>query len=258
MAAEEFVLNQHKLLAPDVVEPLLRGRFGRPYFWREECASTQELLRGADVHEGAVAVTEHQTAGRGREGRRWEDAAGHSLLMSVLLHPPSGSPVQQLALVVGLSVAAAIDAVAATRASIKWPNDVLVDDRKVAGVLLESSGDAVVCGIGVNVNTPEEALPSATRTRAGSLLTATGREHDRAELLARLLVELQHRYDEWLDLGLALFVPELERRDALRGLALQVGDVSGTAAGIAPDGRLRLVGHDGSEILVVSGEVALR
>lgn len=258
MAAEEFVLNQHKLLSPEIVEPLLRGRFGRPYLWVEECASTQELLRGGDLHEGAVAVTEHQTAGRGREGTYWEDAVGRSLLASVLLHPRPGSPTQQLALVTGLSVAAAIDALAGTRAWIKWPNDVLVDDRKVAGILLESTGDSVVCGIGVNVNTPEDELPAKTRTPAGSLLTATGREHDRAELLARLLVELQHRYDEWLDLGLGLFVPELEQRDALRGVAVQVGDVSGTAAGIAPDGRLRVRGEDDGETLVASGEVELR
>lgn len=245
-------------LTPEVVEPLLRGRFGRPYLWVEECASTQELLRGADLHEGAVAVTEHQTAGRGREGRHWDDTAGRSLLASVLLHPRPGSPVQQLALVVGLSVAAAIDAVAGTQAWIKWPNDVLVENRKVAGILLESTGDTVICGIGVNVNTPEDGLPSDTRTPAGSLLTATSREHDRAGLLARLLVELQHRYDEWIDLGLGLFIRELEQRDALRGVAVQVGDVSGRAAGIAPDGRLRLVIDDGSEILVASGEVALR
>lgn len=245
-------------LRPDAVEPLLRGRFGRPYLWVEECTSTQELLRRADLHEGAVAVTEHQTAGRGREGRHWDDSVGRSLLASVLLHPPSGSPAQQLALVVGLSVAAALDAVAGTRAQLKWPNDVLVDDRKVAGVLLESTGELVVCGIGVNVNTPEDELPPDARTPAGSLLTATGREHDRAELLARLLVELQHRYDEWIDLGLGLFVRELESRDALRGVAVQVGDVSGTAAGIAPDGRLRVRAEDGSETLIASGEVELR
>jgi BirA family biotin operon repressor/biotin-[acetyl-CoA-carboxylase] ligase len=242
-------------LTPDAVQPLLRGRFGRPYFWVEECASTQELLRRADLHEGAVAVTEHQTAGRGREGRRWDDAAGRSLLASVLLHPPPGSPAQQLALVVGLSVAAAIDAVAGTHAQLKWPNDVLVADRKVAGILLESTGDIVVCGIGVNVNTPEDELPANGRPPAGSLRTATGREHDRADLLARLLVELQHRYDEWIDLGLGLFVPELERRDALRGRVVTIGDVSGTAAGIAPDGRLRVRDEDGGETLVSSGEV---
>jgi BirA family transcriptional regulator, biotin operon repressor / biotin---[acetyl-CoA-carboxylase] ligase len=248
-------LSRHGDLTPDVVEPLLRGRFGRPYLWQEACESTQELLRGAGLHEGAVAVTEHQTAGRGREGRRWDDVPGRSLLVSVLLHPPPGSPAQQLSLVVGLAVAAAIDAVARTHALIKWPNDVLLDDRKVAGILLEATETEVVIGVGVNVNTPEDELPGDARMPPGSLLTVTGREVDRAELLVRLLDQLQHRYDEWLDLGLGLFVPELEQRDALRGLTLTAGGVAGTGAGIAPDGRLRVRLADGSETLVASGEV---
>jgi BirA family biotin operon repressor/biotin-[acetyl-CoA-carboxylase] ligase len=248
-------VSRHSPLAPDVVEPLLRGRFGRPYLWQETCESTQELLRGTDLHEGAVAVTEHQTAGRGREGRRWDDVPGRSLLASVRLHPPPASPAQQLSLVVGLAVASAIDAVAGTHARIKWPNDVLLDDRKVAGILLEATETEVVCGIGVNVNTPEDELPGDARTPPGSILTATGREHDRAELLVTLLDQLQRRYDEWLDLGLGLFVPELERRDALRGLTLTVGAFAGTGAGIAPDGRIRLRLEDGSETLVASGDV---
>lgn len=250
-------MNRNTLLTAEVVEPMLRGRFGRPYLWTESCASTQELLRGADLHEGAVAVTEHQTAGRGREGRRWDDAAGRSLLASVLLHPPPGSPAQQLSLVVGLAVAEAIDAVAGTPAQIKWPNDVLVDDRKVAGILLESTDNAVICGIGVNVNTREDELPPDGRTPPGSLRTVTGREHDRAVLLVKILEGLQHRYGEWIDLGLGLFVPELEQRDALRGRAVTVGSVSGTAAGIAPDGRLRVRSEDGTETLVASGEVVV-
>jgi BirA family biotin operon repressor/biotin-[acetyl-CoA-carboxylase] ligase len=248
-------VSRREQLTAEVVEPLLRGRFGRPYLWTESCESTQELLRGADLHEGAVAVTEHQTAGRGREGRRWDDAPGRSLLASVLLRPPPGSPAQQLSLVVGLSVAEAIDAVTGTRAQIKWPNDVLVDDRKVAGILLEVTDNGVVCGIGVNVNTLDDELPPDARTPPGSLLTVTGREYDRAQLLVRVLDGLQHRYDEWIDLGLGLFVPELEQRDALRGRAVTVGGISGTAAGIAPDGRLRLRAEDGTETLVASGEV---
>jgi BirA family transcriptional regulator, biotin operon repressor / biotin---[acetyl-CoA-carboxylase] ligase len=250
--------SRHELLTADVVEPLLRGRFGRPYLWTESCPSTQEQLRGAGLHEGAVAVTEHQTAGRGREGRTWEDVAGQSLLLSVLLKPRSGSPSQQISLVAGLAVAEALDAVAGADAQIKWPNDILVAERKVAGILLEATGDAVVCGIGVNVNQQESQLPAGTRVLPGSLRTATGREQDRASLLVELLDRLQRRYDEWLDLGLALFVPELEHRDALRGRTVTVGGASGTGAGIAPDGRLRLRFEDGSETLVASGEVEVR
>jgi BirA family biotin operon repressor/biotin-[acetyl-CoA-carboxylase] ligase len=249
------VVNHHKLLTADVVEPLLRGRFGRPYVWSEECASTQDLLRGSDLHEGAVAVTEHQTAGRGRGGRTWADVAGRSLLFSVLLRPSPGSPSPQLSLVAGLAVADAIDTLAGAEARIKWPNDVLLAETKVAGILLEATEDVVVCGIGVNVNHDDAELPVATRMPSGSLRTVTGREHDRPTLLVEILERLQRRYDEWLDLGLAVFVPELERRDALRGHIVTVGDVTGTAAGIASDGRLRVTRADGTDALVASGEV---
>lgn len=249
------MLIQHKVLTADRVEPLLRGRFGRPYLWSEECASTQDLLRRADLHEGAVAVAEHQTGGRGRGGRGWDDVPGRSLLCSVLLRPPAGLPTQQLSLVAGLSVAEAIDEVAGTSAGLKWPNDVLLGGRKAAGILLEGAGDAILCGIGVNVGQSEAELPVDARIPPCSLLTATGKAHDRAVLLAALLERLQRRYDEWLDLGLALFLPELEPRDALRDRAVTVGGVSGTAAGIAPDGRLRIAAEDGSETLVASGEV---
>lgn len=244
-------------LSPDIVRPLLRGRFGTPYLWSEECDSTQDVLRDPALHEGAVAVTEHQTAGRGREGRRWDDAPGRSLLFSVLLRPLPGLPTQQLSVIAGLAVAEGIDNVAATSAQLKWPNDVLLEGRKVAGVLLESTEGAVICGIGVNVAQTEAELPDDARIPPGSLRTATEREVDRAVLLAELLERLQRRYDEWLDLGLGLFVPDLERRDALRGAPVTVGDVSGTAAGIAADGRLRIRADDGTETLVASGEVEL-
>ena len=89
------MLIQHKLLTAAVVEPLLRGRFGRPYLWSESCPSTQDVLRGTDLPEGAVALTEHQTSGRGREGRTWEDVAGTSLLLSLLLRPPAVLPARQ-------------------------------------------------------------------------------------------------------------------------------------------------------------------
>ena len=252
------MLNQHKPLSPDRVEPLLRGRFGRPYLWSEECASTQDVLRAPGLPEGAVAVTEHQNAGRGRNGRTWNDVGGRSLLLSVLLRPPEHADAPQLSLVAGLAVAEALDATVGTHALVKWPNDVLVDDRKVAGLLLESTGGAVVCGIGVNVLQSDEELPDGARVAAGSLRTVTGREHDRATILVELLERLQRRYDEWLDVGLGLLVRELEARDALHGRPISVGDVTGTAAGIASDGRLRVRSDDGGETLVGSGEVELR
>ncbi len=244
-------------LTPEVVRPLFRGRFGEAYRWSEACASTQEGLDDPDLPEGAVAVTEHQTAGRGRSGRRWEDEPGASVLVSVLLRPPSPADAPQLSLVCALAVAGTVEAANAGPARVKWPNDVLVGGAKVAGILLESRGGGVVCGIGLNVNQAEAALPRVTRLPAASLRTLTGREHDRAVLLAALLDHLERRYDVWLRDGLGPLVPELEARDALRGRPVEADGVTGVAAGIAPDGRLRVVAEDGTEVLVASGEVEL-
>ncbi len=247
------MLNHHKLLTADVVEPLLRGRFGRPYLWSESCASTQDALRAADLPEGAVALTEHQTAGRGRLGRSWEDVAGQSLLFSVLLRPPGGTAHPELSLVAGLAVAEAVEE-SRDAAGIKWPNDVLLEGRKVAGVLLEGSEGAVVCGIGINVAQTEAELP-ATSLPAGSLSTVTGHAPDRAELLVALLEIFEHRYDAWCRSGLAPLLDELEARNVLRGKRVQIAGEDGTAGRIGPDGRLTLHLEDGTTVLIGSGEV---
>ena len=251
------MLNQHKVpLAPDLVRPRLKGRFGEPYLWSASCSSTQDALREGHLVEGAVAVTEHQTAGRGRVGRVWDDRPGTSLLVSVVLTPPDAASAAQLSLVCALAIAGSVEATIGRHTQVKWPNDVLVDGRKVAGILLEGRGGAVVCGIGVNVNQTESELPSGAPVPAGSFRTLTGREHDRVGLLVDVLERLEARYDSWLASGLAPLLPELERRDALCGRTVVVGGVSGAARGIAPDGRLRVAGVDGRETLVASGEVA--
>ena len=249
------MLNQHKPLTPALVEPTLHGRLGRPYLWSESCPSTQEALRDPALPEGAVAVTEHQTAGRGRAGRSWVDEPGAALLVSVLLRPPAVSVPAQLSLVCALAVAETVERACHRDAGIKWPNDILVDGRKVAGILLEGHEGAVVCGIGVNVSQTEETLPRDVRLPPASLHTLTGREQDRAALLVLLLERLEVHYDAWLAEGLSLLLPGLERRDALLGRDVQVGHLGGVGAGIAPDGRLRLLRSDGTPELVASGEV---
>lgn len=243
-------------LTVDVVEPLLRGRFGRPYVWSDSCSSTQDALRAIDAPEGAVAATDHQTAGRGRQGRRWEDVAGRSLLFSLLLRPPSGRAPQELSLAAGLAVAEAVEE-SRDAAGIKWPNDVLLGGRKVAGVLLEGSEGVVVCGVGVNVFQTEEELPTDTPVPVGSLATLTGRPPDRAELLASLLEILEHRYDAWCRSGLTPLLDELEARNELRGRQVQIAGETGTVGRIAPDGRLTLHREDATTVLVASGEIEL-
>jgi BirA family biotin operon repressor/biotin-[acetyl-CoA-carboxylase] ligase len=184
-------------LAAKTVVPRLRGRFGHPYLYVEVTPSTQRLL-GDEHSEGAVAVTEEQTEGRGRLGRRWLSPPGVSLLFSILLEPPvETSRLPELSLVAGEACAGAIAAVAGVTPEIKLPNDVLISGRKVAGILAEAREGRVVLGIGVNVNVPEDELPTEVDVPATSLLAETGRETDRAELLVELLDRLERAYDDW-------------------------------------------------------------
>ena len=160
-----------------MVLPALRGGFGRDYRYAAETTTTQKMLPEGAAH-GAVALAEHQSEGRGRLGRTWADSG---LMFSVLLEPPP--PVAdwpELTLVAAHAVADAIG----PEAEIKDPNDVLVDGRKVAGILAEA-GERVVLGIGINVG-------GTSWPGAGWV------ERDRLELLVDVLERLERGYDGWL------------------------------------------------------------
>jgi BirA family biotin operon repressor/biotin-[acetyl-CoA-carboxylase] ligase len=184
-------------LYPASVEPLLQGRLGRPYRFVEECTSTQRLLDTSEA-EGSMVATDLQTHGRGRLGRTWEAPAGTALLFSVLLHPrPHMALWPELSLVAGDAVAAALREETGLAAELGHPNDVLIESRKVAGILPEASVGHVLLGIGVNVNQTAEELPAGTVKPPTSLRVETGREWPRAPLLAAILLEVERRYDEW-------------------------------------------------------------
>lgn len=184
-------------LNPEAVLPLLRGRLGHPYRFVESCASTQRLIGEADP-EGATVVTDHQTAGRGRLGRTWEDVPGRSILASVLLLPDAPMPLwPELSLVAGEAVAAALRAETGVDATLRHPNDVVVAGRKLVGVLPEASPGRVVLGIGVNVNQSDAELPADTAKPPTSLRVELGHEVERAPLLAAILRELELGYDRW-------------------------------------------------------------
>jgi BirA family transcriptional regulator, biotin operon repressor / biotin---[acetyl-CoA-carboxylase] ligase len=187
-------------LAHDVVVPRLRGRFGHDYTYSESCPSTQRLL-GPDRAEGAVAVAEEQTAGRGRLGRSWISPPRVSILCSIVLTPPVEPPkLPELTVVAAEACAEAIEATTMLDSRIKLPNDVLVGERKVAGILAEARDGRVVLGMGINVNIEPEQLPAGTDPPATSLLAELGRPVDRVELLVTLLDVLERRYDTWVDL----------------------------------------------------------
>lgn len=186
-------------LAPDAVKPLLRGRFGEgAYHYADLSPSTQRML-GEDEPEGAVAVVDEQSEGRGRLGRTWHAPAGTSILFSVLLRPAvDSSRLPELTLVAGGAVAEAIAELTGVEPAIKFPNDVLIGGRKVAGILAESSEGRVVLGVGINVNQTLEQLPLETRTEPTSLRLELGAPVDRAQLLAATLSRLERAYDAWV------------------------------------------------------------
>jgi BirA family transcriptional regulator, biotin operon repressor / biotin---[acetyl-CoA-carboxylase] ligase len=223
---------------------------GEPRLDVESCESTQALV-DTSLPEGALVVADHQTAGRGRLGRSWEAPPGKALLFSILLRPPSERNVPELSLVAGIAVADALERTLGLSVQLKWPNDVMLRSRKVAGCLAEVRDGVVVLGIGVNVNQTREELPE----HAGSLLTLTGREADREALLSALLEDLEARYSDWSKGGLDAVYEGLGPRDFLRGRRVSVNGTSGVATMINREGRLEIqVGH-GELVTVESGEV---
>ena len=222
---------------------------GEPRIDVDSCESTQALV-DPTLPEGALVVADHQTAGRGRLGRTWDAPPGTALLCSLLLKPPPERNAPELSLVAGVAVADTIERVVGLAAQLKWPNDVMLRRKKVAGCLAEAREGAVVLGIGVNVNQTGGELPE----RAGSLRTLTGREWDRGALLASLLEDLGSRYSEWLEGGLDAVYDGLGPRDFLRGRRVSVNGTSGVAVKIDRKGRLELE-VDGEVVSVESGEV---
>jgi BirA family biotin operon repressor/biotin-[acetyl-CoA-carboxylase] ligase len=241
-------------LAPDAVTSHLRGRFGKPYVYEPECESTQLLLLGSGLPEGAVAATDVQTGGRGRLGRHWEAPSGSSILASVMLHPPNERHLPELSLVAALAASEMVEGATGLTAQIKWPNDVMLNRRKVAGILSELSDGTVVIGIGINVNQARDDLPLDTPTPSGSLRTLTGHEHDRAALLGSLLYRLERIYDGWRHGGLADLYGELGARDFLRGRRITVDGEDATALQILRDGRLEIE-QAGEVRTLESGEI---
>jgi BirA family transcriptional regulator, biotin operon repressor / biotin---[acetyl-CoA-carboxylase] ligase len=229
-------------LCPDLIEWRLGARcVGRRIAVWDRVASTNDIAARAGrsaANEGLVVLAESQTAGRGRRGRFWTAPPCSSVLMSVLLFPerPLDDPGWLTALG---AVATAEVAERATQrsAAIKWPNDVRVDGRKVAGVLVER-GSASILGIGVNVNTQAHEFPDEIRTAAGSLRMARGEPLDRSEIARELVLRIDELYDQGRRLGPgALSLLWRDRLEAL-GRLVHVHSARGLVEGRLVDADL--------------------
>lgn len=165
--------------------------------YAERCSSTQDLLP-ADAPEGAVALAEQQTRGRGRRGRDWQGAAGKDLLFSLCLRPQVETA--RLASFTPVAAEAIVQAIASLggQATVKHPNDVLLAGKKVAGILAEASDGRVALGVGVNVAQKADELPERPVFPASSLELELGRPVDRVDLLVCILAQLERHYELWL------------------------------------------------------------
>lgn len=208
-------------------------------------------LRGGEiVPEGYWLVADRQSAGRGRQGRVWFDGLGN-FMGSTVIHPRFGDPpAATLALVAGLAVHQAVSQHLAEPAVLKWPNDVLVGRAKLAGILLEREGEAVIAGIGVNLASAPD-LPG----RAAVALSAFGPAPDRdlfAEALAR---QFALEVERWRNFGLEGVVNRWIAAAHPVGTPLDAEGTKGTFAGLTPEGRLQLRLADGSMRTIDAGEV---
>jgi BirA family biotin operon repressor/biotin-[acetyl-CoA-carboxylase] ligase len=219
---------------------------GTPRLHFRRTDSTNERARAlapCGAPHGTLVTASEQSAGRGRQGRSWTAPPGRALLCSLLLRDPPGL----LSLIAGVAVAALLG----NDARIKWPNDVLLDGRKVAGILLEGRPQErwVVLGIGLNVAVREDDFPPELRDRAGTLGLSPA---DVEPMLARLLDEL----NRWVAAPPGDVLAALRERDALRGRHVRWADGEGEAAGIDGDGRLVVATRNG-RVALDAGEVHL-
>jgi BirA family biotin operon repressor/biotin-[acetyl-CoA-carboxylase] ligase len=227
---------------------------GPPGFWAgidvvaETGSTNEDLLEAArrGAPEGTVLVAESQTAGRGRQGRSWETRPGAGLTCSMLLRPVSVAPARRgwVPLLTGVAAAAAVGEVAGVDARLKWPNDLLAGGGKLAGILAEQAGDAIVVGVGLNVTARADELPP---TGATSLALLGASRTDREPLLISLLRNLAAWYLRWTGCGGDPVASGL--REAYLGRSATVGRevrvslpggrlLAGAAAGVDETGRL--------------------
>lgn len=257
-----------RLIADDILSRIGECRLAREILVFEETSSTNDIASrfGREGHPGGLVVfAERQTAGRGRFGRTWASASHAGLWFSILLRP-AWPPAQLVRLTTwaGVGVASAVERTIGRPVQVKWPNDVLVDQKKVAGVLTECATDAsgglfVVVGIGLNVN--QEKFPAELANRAGSLRHFAGRMLDRPALAAAVLVELNAQLADVAG-AFDRIIAAAVRRSSILGnwVRLHAADTifEGTAEGLDTDGNLLLRLPDGSLRTMTAGEITSR
>jgi BirA family biotin operon repressor/biotin-[acetyl-CoA-carboxylase] ligase len=264
----KFISKPDKLDIERISKQLQTQTFGRVIRYFDQVESTNTVahsLVAEGAAEGTLVIAEHQTTGRGRMGRVWHSPKGKGLWMSLILKPRI--PLQfapQLTLLVAVALCRTIRQLTALSVGIKWPNDLLIEGKKVSGILLESSADEeklqhVIAGIGISVNLEPDDFPEELRNVASSLKIQVGHKLDRAELLCQFLLELETLYELYQEQGFAPIKLLWEALTVSLGSPVRQpgpnGLTEGIAEGIDDSGALTVRLADGSVVRWFSSNV---
>jgi BirA family biotin operon repressor/biotin-[acetyl-CoA-carboxylase] ligase len=238
----------------------LSGPLEGPHYHYERIGSTNDRARelaeqGAE--SGTIVTADEQTAGRGRRGRRWAAPPGKALLSSTILRPLPAERHALLPLAVAVAVCAAAEELAPVRCQIKWPNDVWLRERKLAGILIEARPPHwAVIGVGLNLAIPDDDFPPDLTWPATSLGHGVTPE--------QALAALRRAYGRWLTAEPSEILAEARHRDALQGRTVrwtgagEAGEGQGQAEGIDDQGNLIVLTDEGHRLTLTSGEVTVR
>jgi len=263
-----FLEKVPDVLTPDLLRKRLKGNlFGKRVFHFFKIDSTNRVameLGYAGEPEGTIVMAESQTAGRGRSGRTWHSEKSSGLYFTVLLRPrlaPAQAPL--LTMLAGVSAHTAIAAQTGVVPELKWPNDLMLNGKKLGGILTEMHAEPsvvrfVIVGIGINVN--QEKFPSELSAIATSIRREMGRMHYRLELLARLLTQFENDYNRFLREGAKFVVERFESVSTFgRGRRVRVDSgldsYTGVTAGIGPEGLLLVQRDNGPLTTIIAGDV---
>jgi len=268
-----YLLRQSSdlLLAHEIQEGLNTSVFGKrdiQYFRHTDSTNNRaKLFASEGAPEGTLVVAEEQTRGRGRRGRTWFSPPGEGIYASIILRPsisPNEAP--KLTLMASVAAAETLLSMTSLAINIKWPNDIIINGRKIAGILTEISTemeriDYVVIGVGINVNTPRKSLPPDIEDTATSVLMETGNLFPRISLLRAYLEWLEIYYTTFMTRG---FEPVMKRWKHLAGIIGRQISVdlidrvrTGEVIDVDKDGFLILREHDGTLERIISGDVTL-
>lgn len=261
------------LLSPGELEPMLKTRFiGREIIYFDSITSTSTYAKKAAEEpfaEGTVIIAEEQTAGRGRLGRQWISTRGKGIWMSIMLKPdilPADAP--KLTIAAAYAVAKALRSCCRLDARIKWPNDIVVEGKKLCGILTEMSAEAdeiknVIVGIGINANLEQKDFGPEVSSIATSIRLETGSAVSRKDLAASVLNEFEEVYEVFAREGsIKPLLDEYKNKSAVLGKEIRViskkEEIVGLAVDISEEGHLVVRLGDGTIKEIMSGEVSVR